>query len=97
MKKKGFESYFLSGSEGAKLEIMQMQGIPDNKNDVTKQNTGIIHIAFALESKEGVDLLTKAIQTDGHIVISKPRQTGDGYYESCILDPDGNRIEIIYK
>ena len=31
---------------------------------------------------------------DGYPVISGPRVTGDGYYESCILDPEGNRIEI---
>ena len=24
----------------------------------------------------------------------EPRTTGDGYYESVVLDPEGNRIEI---
>ena len=34
------------------------------------------------------------LKKDGYEVISGPRTTGDGYYESCILDPEGNQIEI---
>ncbi len=30
----------------------------------------------------------------GYAVISGPRTTGDGYYESCILDLENNQIEI---
>lgn len=65
-------------------------------DDVEKyrKRTGFIHIAFAVGGKENVDQMTKKIKNDGYEVISGPRTTGDGYYESCILDPEGNQIEI---
>jgi lactoylglutathione lyase len=89
-----FSSYFLSFSDGARLELMQMPGIPDNRNDVMRQNTGLIHFAMSAGSKEKVDSLTEAIRKEGFTVTGEPRWTGDGYYESVILDPDNNRIEI---
>lgn len=96
-KKKGFQSYFLSFNGGARLEIMQMEGIPVSTNDVYQQFSGIIHIAFELESIQAVDELTTRLENDGFEVVGQPRTTGDGYYESVILDPDKNRIEIIFN
>ena len=55
----------------------------------------IEHIAFSLGSKERVDELTARIKKDGYEVISGPRTTGDGYYESCIVGVEGNQIEIM--
>ena len=95
--KTGFQSYFLSDDSGVKIEIMQKYGIPENLNDAYEQNMGLIHFAISLSSKEDVDNLTNRLSDDGFEVVSRPRLTGDGYYESCIFDPDGNRIEIIYK
>jgi lactoylglutathione lyase len=46
-------------------------------------------------SKTEVDRLTETIGNDGFHVAGEPRTTGDGYYESVILDPDGNRVEIM--
>jgi lactoylglutathione lyase len=91
---KKFESYFLNFREGSRLEIMQMPGIPDSKNDVYRQFTGIIHLAIAVGSPEKVDALTHQLRSDGYEIVGEPRTTGDGYYESVVLDPDGNRIEI---
>jgi lactoylglutathione lyase len=86
-----FTSYFLTFDSGARLELMQMAGIPDG---VSEQTTGWVHIAVSVGSKEAVNTLTEKIRTAGYTVESEPRTTGDGYYESVILDPDGNRIEI---
>ncbi|MDJ0832541.1 MAG: VOC family protein [Gammaproteobacteria bacterium] len=91
---KGFESYFLSFDSGARLEIMQMATIPDNKNDPIKQATGLIHFAMSVGARQAVDDLTARLVADGYALIDGPRTTGDGYYESVILDPEGNRIEI---
>jgi len=91
---KNFHSYFLSFESGARLELMQMPDIPGNKNDVMEQNIGLIHFAVSTGSKEQVDALTEAIRLAGYPVIGEPRRTGDGYYESVILDPDGNRVEL---
>ena len=55
---------------------------------------GYIHIAFSLGRKEAVDELTETLRSDGYDVISGPRTTGDGYYESCIVVVEGNQIEI---
>jgi lactoylglutathione lyase len=90
----GFRSYFLTLSEGARLELMQMPGIPANANDPDRQAAGLIHFAVSLGSEPAVRELTARLQGDGFRVVSGPRRTGDGYYESCVLDPDGNRIEL---
>jgi len=89
-----FESYFIAFSSGTRLELMQMPSIPMTLNQVDTQFTGLIHLAFALGSEKDVDSLTERLRMDGFRVVSESRRTGDGYYESCVLDPDGNRIEI---
>ena len=89
-----FESYFLEFATGARLELMSMPTIPDSRNDAKKQFTGLIHLAFSTGSQEQVDRLTRRLQDDGYTVVDGPRRTGDGYYESVVFDPDGNRIEI---
>ncbi len=90
----GFESYFMSFAAGARLEIMQMPGVPLSKDDVDAQFTGYIHLALSAGLRERVDELTMRLRADGYRVLDGPRTTGDGYYESVVLDPDGNRIEI---
>ena len=89
-----FESYFLEFENGPKLELMQMPVIPENKNNVDDQNIGLIHIALSVGSKDVVDTITENLRRDGYRIVSEPRVTGDGYYESCVLDPESNRIEI---
>jgi lactoylglutathione lyase len=91
---KQFESYFLNFAEGASLELMQGPGISQLPGGGDKQIAGYGHIAFAVGSKEQVDSLTARLEKDGFTIASKPRQTGDGFYESCVLDPNGNRVEI---
>lgn len=92
--KKNFQSYFLSFESGARLEIMQMPGIPDSSNDIYSQAIGLIHFAIDAGSRTAVNELTEKLRNDGFEVVGEPRTTGDGYYESVVLDPDGNRIEI---
>ena len=88
----GFRSYFLEFQDGARLELMHSTEMDDVEK--YRKRTGFIHIAFAVGRKENVDRMTEKIKNDGYEVISGPRTTGDGYYESCILDPEGNQIEI---
>ncbi|HEU5291588.1 MAG TPA: VOC family protein [Cyclobacteriaceae bacterium] len=92
--KKQFESYFLSFESGARLELMQIASVPDSTNDIYKQFTGFIHFAISTGSKERVDSLTLQLKDDGFQILDGPRTTGDGYYESVVLDPEGNRVEI---
>ena len=87
-----FRSYFLSFSDGARLEIMNRPDMSDD--DKALARTGYIHFAFSVGSQENVDELTKRLKADGYEVVSGPRTTGDGYYESCVLGPEGNQIEI---
>jgi lactoylglutathione lyase len=92
--KKGFESYFISFDSGARLEIMQMPTIPTSKNNVHEQFIGLTHFAVSVGTQEKVDVLTKILENDGFEIVGQPRWTGDGYYESVVLDPEQNRIEI---
>ena len=87
-----FRSYFLSFDSGARLEIMTRPEMADSHNDIAR--TGYIHIAFSLGSKKKVDELTTLLKADGYEVLSGPRTTGDGYYESCIVGIEGNQIEL---
>ena len=89
-----FQSYFLSFGNGAELELMQIPTVDETRNNVDKQFTGYAHIAFSAGSKENVDKITKLIVEDGYILAGEPRTTGDGFYESCIFDPELNRVEI---
>ena len=91
---KDFTSYFLSFDEGCRLELMHKPTIPSKNIDAQEEHIGIIHFAIAVGSKKEVDELTDRLKTDGHKVVGEPRTTGDGYYESVILDPENNRIEI---
>ena len=87
-----FRSYFLSFDDGARIEIMNKPGMDDASKNLVR--TGYIHIAFSVGSKERVNELTAQMKQDGYEVISGPRTTGDGYYESCIIGVEGNQIEI---
>lgn len=91
-KKTDFKSYFLSFDDGARLEIMNRPNMEDAEKSI--QRTGYIHIAFSLGSKERVDSLTARLKDDGYEVVSGPRMTGDGCYESCIVAVEGNQVEI---
>lgn len=87
-----FRSYFLSFRDGSRLEIMTKPDLSDSGDLLNR--FGYAHIAFSVGSKEAVDSLTEQLKKDGYSVISGPRTTGDGYYESCILGFEGNIIEI---
>lgn len=87
-----FHSYFLTFDDGARLELMTRPGMQDPQKTLAR--TGLIHLAFQVGSAERVDELTRVLHTDGYEVLSGPRTTGDGYYESCILGFEGNQIEI---
>lgn len=90
--KTDFRSYFISFDDGARLEIMNKPDMADDEKALNR--TGFIHIAFSVGSKERVDELTHSLSADGFEVVSGPRTTGDGYYESCIIAIEGNQIEI---
>ena len=86
------QSYFLSFDDGARLEIMQKPRVSNVRKELAR--TGYIHIALSVGSREKVDELTRRLQEDGYKVVSGPRVTGDGYYESCVLCIEDNQIEI---
>ncbi len=92
--KRGFSSYFLSfEGETTRIEIMNIPEIaaPQSRGNLK----GLAHFAISVEGKNIVDELTELLQKDGYAVLSEPRTTGDGYYESAIADPEGNYVEIV--
>jgi lactoylglutathione lyase len=93
--RKGFQSCFLSFVDGAQLELMHRDSSPGSRDEQKGEvNTGFIHIAISVGSENEVDALTKTLSERGITVLSAPRCTGDGFYESTVLDPEGNIIEI---
>ena len=88
----GFSSYFITFDDGACLELMNKPVMDDLEKPLNR--TGYAHIAFSVGSKVNVDELTEKLRVAGYEVVSGPRTTGDGYYESCIVAIEGNQIEI---
>jgi lactoylglutathione lyase len=91
---KGFESCFLSFENGARIEAMTTTTLSLVELVPGAQRFGLTHLAISVGSERLVDELTQRLRNDGIAVVDGPRRTRDGYYESVVLDPDGNRIEI---
>lgn len=91
---KNFYSYFLSFENGCRLELMHKPDIQTQNDKVIQPTLGLIHFAVSVGSEAKVNQLTEQIRLDGYQIIGAPRTTGDGYYESVILDPEKNIIEI---
>ncbi len=89
---KGFSSYFLRFDTETSLELMHHVNLEEVHH--LDKSSGWHHLAFSVGNKEAVLALTERITADGYELYSEPRTTGDGYFESCVADPDGNRIEI---
>lgn len=94
-RKKQFNSYFLSfsGTSSPRIELMEKPQISANAM-IRGMVYGYAHIAISVGSKEKVDALTEELRKDGYAIISEPRMTGDGYYESIVEDTEKNWIEI---
>ena len=90
--KTGFRSYFIRFADGAQLELMYRPQLSARTQDGS--SFGYAHIAFSAGSRAAVDQLTERLRAAGYAVISGPRTTGDGYYESCVEGIEGNLIEI---
>ncbi len=90
--KTGLSTYFLLFDTGARLELMTLPRLNDAPNAYPQ--TGLTHLAFSLGSRQAVDELTARLAAEGYQVISQPRVTGDGYYESCVSGPEGLRLEL---
>ena len=89
----GLRTYILSfPNGGARLELMQRPDMVEV--NPTQPNIGFIHVSFALGSRELVDEQTRKLLHAGYKVDDGPRITGDGYYESRIIGPEGIQIEI---
>ena len=87
-----FESRFLTFASGARMELMRVPELEPGQGP--EPRVGLAHLAISVGSAVEVDRLTADIAAAGHPVQSPPRTTGDGYYESVVLDPDGNVVEI---
>lgn len=91
---KGFSSRFLSFEDGARIELMATTRLALRPLEPGEQPLGLAHVALSLGSEHAVDALTARLQQAGFPVLDGPRRTGDGYYESVVLDREGNRLEL---
>ncbi len=91
---KHYASYFLAFPDSTtRMELMKRNDITISPSD-RGQQLGVAHLAISVGSKEMVELITDRLREDGFTVEGEPRTTGDGYYESVVLDPEGNLVEI---
>lgn len=92
--KTGLQSYFLSLSDGARIELMKRPDI-QSVSDRTTEKQGYAHLAISVRGHQGVDTLYQKMQAEGVRIVAAPRVTGDGYYEFVCQDPEKNRVEVI--
>lgn len=90
-----FASYFLTFPGGGQLEIMQTPDVNPRPYDLDDRVVGLAHLAVGVPSRDAVDKMFSQLKQAGCQTEKAPRQTGDGYYECAIFDPDGNIIEIV--
>lgn len=90
--KTDFRSFFLRFADGSRLELMTRPELAAGEREGCR--CGYAHLAFSVGSREKVDSLTERLRQDGYAVLSGPRTTGDGYYESCVAGFEGNLVEI---
>ncbi|TRX59071.1 glyoxalase/bleomycin resistance/extradiol dioxygenase family protein [Fulvivirga sp. M361] len=91
---KNFTSYFLHFGPGrTRLELMTLPDAKPKQGDRGFDH-GLAHMAISVGGEEAVDNLTERLRKDGYTIAGEPRTTGDGYYESVVLDPEGNYLEI---
>jgi len=88
-----YKSYFIGFKGGTKLELMSKPSVADPVEP--GERLGLSHISFKLNSTDAVISLTEKIRSDGYTIVSEPRITGDGYFESVVLDAEGNRVELM--
>jgi len=91
---KGFSSYFVQFDDGTRLELMSKATVAAAAGAPAVERAGYAHVALSLGSRETVVAVTERLRAAGVPVVDGPRVTGDGYFESVVLDPDGNRIEL---
>ncbi|MGY6559958.1 MAG: VOC family protein [Nitritalea sp.] len=91
---KGFSSYFLTSAGSCRIELMHSTFMEKPQAPNHKIQAGLAHIAFSLGSAHAVKLLSQRLKEDGYTHLDGPRMTGDGYFESTFLDPEGNTIEL---
>jgi lactoylglutathione lyase len=89
----GYRSYFLSFGDGPRLELMTREDLDDGPQ--RQPACGFAHVALAAGDRDDVDRLVSTLLAAGCVIASPPRTTGDGYYEAVVLDPEGNRVEIV--
>jgi len=92
--RKNFESYFVEFDSGTRLELMEKPEVNSKLHEDLENYLGITHFAFSTGERKKVEQLTEQLRADGYQIIGEPRITGDGFYESVALDPDGNKVEI---
>ena len=93
--RKRFTSYFLTFPGGGRIELMHREDIGGSPaSPGSREFIGYAHLGVQLGSRAAVDALTKRLTDDGFALLDGPRQTGDGYYESMVGDPEGNRVVI---
>jgi lactoylglutathione lyase len=89
-----FVSYFIYFGQGkTRLELMTRPDIQaaDGQRGF---GMGLAHFAISVGGRDKVNALTERLRKDNYTIFSEPRTTGDGYYESVVLDPEGNYVEI---
>mgnify|MGYP001352891078 CR=1 FL=1 len=91
---RSFTSCFLRFKSGCRLELMHWPLAETTQGSERVQTYGLVHFAISVGSRDMVNSLTECLRADGWKIVGEPRTTGDGYYESVVLDPENNRVEI---
>ena len=97
----GLRTYILHFTDGpweerrTRLELMSRPDVAAPAEAAERTGPGWAHVSFSLPGRDDVDRLAADMAEAGVRLVDGPRQTGDGYYEAVVLDPEGNRVELL--
>jgi lactoylglutathione lyase len=92
---KNFQSYFIEFDEGCRLELMKC--LPDSNFEKGENTRGINHFTYEVSSQEEVDNKFRTASGFDVKIVENPRWSGLGDYVGTLLDPEGNKIEILLR
>ncbi len=72
----------------------------DDPAPYDRYRVGLHHLAFRAESRAAVDLFHDFLKGHGYEVLDAPAaypQYGEDYYAVFFADPDGMKLEVVYR
>jgi glyoxylase I family protein len=96
---RGFDMNLETADGFCSIGIMRAEG-PNAARPHDRYSPGLHHVAWTADSREDVEGLHTLLQQIGAAILDAPAdypQYGKGYYAVFFSDPDGLKLEYVFK